>query len=204
MSLTRFYREIRYGKPIIIVSGLPRSGTSMLMKIVEAGGVEIVTDGLRTADDDNPKGYYEFEKIKDLDKNRDKSWVAELRGKAVKIVSYFLEKLPDNNNYKIIFIERNLQEVIASQNKMLVHRGEAVDDPAGDEKMIRNFENHLRKVKYLLGHEPHFEALFVIHNILLKSPDEQVEKICRFLGGHLDKKKMVDVIDPTLYRNRAK
>jgi len=204
LSLTRFYRKIRYGKPIIIVSGLPRSGTSMLMKILEAGGVEIATDGLRTADDDNPKGYYEFEKIKDLDKNRDKSWVAELRGKAVKIVSYFLEKLPDDNNYKIIFIERNLQEVIASQNKMLVHRGEAVDDPAGDEKMIRNFENHLSKVKYLLGHEPHFEALFVIHNMLLKSPDEQVKKICRFLGGHLDKKKMVDVVDPTLYRNRAK
>ncbi len=202
MSLTHFYRKIRYGKPIVIVSGLPRSGTSMLMKILEAGGVEIVTDGLRTADDDNPKGYYEFEKVKDLDKNKDNSWLAELRGKAVKVVSYFLEKLPNNNNYKIIFIERNLREVIASQNKMLVHRGEAVDDPAGDEKMIRNFEDHLRKIKYLLSHEPHFEVLFITHNMLLKSPAEHVEKICRFLGGHLDKKKMVDVVDPTLYRNR--
>ena len=202
MSLNRFYRKIKYGKPIIIVSGLPRSGTSMLMKILEAGGIEIVTDGVRTADDDNPKGYYEFEKVKDLDKNKDKSWLVELRGKAVKIVSYFLEHLPDNNNYKIIFIERNLREVIASQNKMLAHRGESVDDPAGDEKMIQNFENHLRKVKAMLDREPHFEALFVTHNVLLHSPTEQVERICQFLGGHLDREKMAGVVDPTLYRNR--
>lgn len=201
MSLTCYYRKIKYGQPIIIVSGLPRSGTSMLMKMLESGGVKIVTDSMRTADDDNPKGYYEFEKVKQLDKGQDKSWLIEFRGQAIKIISFFLKDLPNNNNYKIIFIERNLQEVIASQNKMLVHRGEAVD-PAGDEKMIRNFENHLNKVKYMLSHEPHFNALFINHQMLLKNPTEQVEKICQFLGGHLDKEKMVGVIDPTLYRNR--
>ncbi|MEW6379639.1 MAG: sulfotransferase domain-containing protein [bacterium] len=201
-KIVYLYRRIKYGQPIVIVSGLPRSGTSMLMKILEAGGMQVVTDGLRTADTDNPKGYYELEKVKELDKGTDKAWLAELRGKAVKIVSYFLEHLPNNNNYKVIFIERNLQEVIASQNKMLAHRGVAIDDPAGDEKMIQNYENHLRKVKYMLDHEPHFKVLFIDHSKLLKSPAEEVEKINRFLGGHLDRGKMAGVVDPSLYRNR--
>ncbi|MGA1875627.1 MAG: sulfotransferase domain-containing protein, partial [bacterium] len=107
-----------------------------------------------------------------------------------------------DNNYKVIFIERDLQETIASQNKMLAHRGEPVDDPAGDEKMIRNFENHLRKIKYMLDHKPHFKVLFINHNRLLQNPAEQVVKINRFLGGHLDEKKMANVVDPSLYRNR--
>ena len=201
MSLKTLYRKIKYGYPIIIVSGLPRSGTSMLMKMLEAGGIEVISDRIRTADDDNPKGYYELEKVKGLDKSKDKSWLTELRGKAVKIISYFLKDLPNSNNYKIIFIERNLQEMIASQNKMLAHRGEAVDT-ASNEKMIKNFENHLRKTKYMLGNKPYFEVLFINYGHVLDSPVEEVEKINRFLGGHLDKEKMVGVIDPKLYRNR--
>ena len=162
MSLKRFYRKIKYGKPIIIVSGLPRSGTSMLMKMLEAGGVEIASDGLRTADDDNPKGYYEMEKVKDLDKDKDKSWLKELQGRAIKIISYLLRDLPDNNNYKVIFVERNLEEMIASQNKMLVNRGKPID-PAIDKRMIQNFENHLWKTKNTVLNKPWFEVLYLDH-----------------------------------------
>ena len=201
MYLKGLYRKIKYGDPIIIVSGLPRSGTSMLMKMLEAGGIEIASDEIRTADDDNPKGYYELEKVKELDKSEDKSWLTEFRGKAVKIISYFLKDLPKTNNYKIIFIERNLQEMIASQNKMLIHRGEVVD-PAGDEKMIKNFENHLQKIKYMLGNEPHCELLYLNYSDVLKSPIKEVEKVNQFLGGYLDKEKMIGIIDPKLYRNR--
>lgn len=200
MHLKRLYRKIKYGDPIIIASGLPRSGTSMLMKMLEAGGIEIASDGIRTADDDNPKGYYELEKVKELDKSVDKSWLIELRGKAVKIISYFLKDLPKTNNYKIIFIERNLQEMIASQNKMLIRRGEVVD-PAGDEKMIKNFKNHLQKIKYMLGSEPHFDVLYINYGDMLKSPIKEVEKINQFLG-YLDKEKMIGIIDLELYRNR--
>lgn len=173
----------------------------MLMKMLEAGGIEIASDGIRTADDDNPKGYYELEKVKELDKSEDKSWLTEFRGKAVKIISYFLKDLPKTNNYKIIFIERNLKEMIASQNKMLTHRGEVVD-PAGDEKMIKNFKNHLQKIKYMLGNEPHFDVLYINYGDVLKSPIKEVEKVNRFLGGYLDKEKMIGIIDPKLYRNR--
>jgi len=201
LALKALYRKIKYGDPIIIASGLPRSGTSMLMKMLEAGGIKIATDEIRSADYDNPKGYYELEKVKELDKSEDKSWLPELRGKAVKIISYFLKNLPKTNNYKIIFIERNLQEMIASQNKMLTHRGETVDQ-AGDEKMIKNFKNHLQKIKYMLANEPHFEVLYITYGDVLKSPIQEVEKINQFLGGYLDKEKMIGIIDPKLYRNR--
>ena len=201
MHLKRLYRKIKYGDPIIIASGLPRSGTSMLMKMLEAGGIEIASDGIRTADDDNPKGYYELEKVKELDKSGDKTWLTDLRGKAVKIISYFLKDLPKTNNYKIIFIERNLHEMIASQNKMLIHRGEAVDQ-AGDEKMIKNFKNHLQKIKNMLGNEPHFDVLYINYGAVLKSPIKEIEKVNQFLGGKLNREKMVGIIDPKLYRNR--
>ena len=201
MSLKNLYRKIKFGAPIIVVSGLPRSGTSMLMKMLEAGGIEIVSDRIRTADEDNPKGYYELEKVKELDKTENKSWLNELRGKAVKIISYFLKDLPNTNNYKVIFMERNFREMIASQNKMLLHRGESVDT-SKDEKMIQNFKNHLRKIRHMLDHEPYFETIFINYGHMLKNPLEEVEKLNNFLGGDLDKEKMVGVIDPNLYRNR--
>ncbi|MGA1824822.1 MAG: sulfotransferase domain-containing protein [bacterium] len=201
MSLKRFIRKIKYGKPIIIVSGLPRSGTSMMMKMVEAGGVEIATDGIRSADDDNPKGYYELERVKDLDKHKDKSWLIALRGKAVKIISYFLKELPDENNYKVIFIERNLQEISASQNKMLSNRGEPLD-PANERKIIEKFETHLKKVRYMLCKTPHFETIFINHREVLNNPYEQAKRVNKFLGGCLNEEKMTGVVDQNLYRNR--
>ncbi|MGA1870375.1 MAG: sulfotransferase domain-containing protein [bacterium] len=202
MSLKRLIRKIKYGKPIIIVSGLPRSGTSMMMKMLEAGGVEIASDGLRRADDDNPKGYYELERVKELDKNKDTSWLRELRGKAVKIISYFLQELPADNNYAIIFIERSLKEISQSQNKMLAHLGETTD-PAKEDELLEKFENHLKKVRYLISNDPRFETIFVNHREVLNDPYEQAERVNKFLGERLNERKMAAVVDKALYRNRA-
>jgi hypothetical protein len=201
MSFKDFLKKIKYGKPIITVTGLPRSGTSMLMKMLEAGGIEIVSDGMRTADNDNPKGYYELEKVKQLDKGSDKSWLKEFRGQAIKIVTYFLNQLPDSNLYKVIFIERNLDEVMASQNKMLVNRKKPVDS-VDEKKMIQNFEGHLWKVKNVVLNKPWFEVLYINHREMLTNPREQAQKINRFLGGRLNEEKMSCVVDPKLYRNR--
>lgn len=201
MGIKGFLRKIRRGKPIIIVSGLPRSGTSMIMKMLDAAEIEIASDNIRTADDDNPKGYFELERVKELDKNKDKSWLTELRGKAVKIISYFLPNLPYKNGYKVIFIERNLQEVIASQNKMLVNRGKE-PDTSGDGKMILRFEGHLQKIKTMLQHDDRFDVLYIKHHDVLNDPLAQAIKINRFLGGRLDEEKMAMAVDPDLYRNR--
>ncbi len=125
-------RRLRYGPPIVVVSGLPRSGTSMAMKMLEAGGLAIVTDNVRAADDDNPRGYYEDERVKDLARDANREWLRDARGKAIKIISFLLKDLPPDNNYKVLFMERDLGEVLASQQKMLDHRGEdsATEDAA--------------------------------------------------------------------------
>ena len=121
-ALVRFVRRLRYGRPIVVVSGLPRSGTSMMMQMLQAGGLEILTDAVRTPDGSNPKGYFEFEAVKDLDKGPPPAWLTGARGKAVKIVSSLVRWLPESHDYQVIFMRRDLDEVILSQNKMLVDR----------------------------------------------------------------------------------
>jgi hypothetical protein len=194
------YRKIKYGEPIIVVSGLPRSGTSMTMKMLQAGGVEVVTDELRVADEDNPKGYFELERIKDLEKEEDTSWLAEARGKAVKIISFLLKELPPTNNYKVLFMNRNLDEILASQAKMLARRGQHSE--TSDEKMKELWENHLWKVKYQFKNQPHFEAIEIHYKQVLEDPLNQAENIARFISGGLDVEKMAGVVDEQLYRNR--
>jgi len=201
MDIKHLLKRIKYGQPIIVVSGLPRSGTSMVMKMLEAGGAEIASDGMRNADEDNPKGYYELERVKTLDKEMDKSWLRELRGRAVKIISYFLRYLPDSNYYKVIFIDRNLEEVIASQNKMLQNR-QKNHDAGEDECIIKNFESHLWKVKNTILAKPWFEPLYLNHRNVLTNPREDARKISRFLGTRLDEERMSGIVDPKLYRNR--
>lgn len=198
--LKRAVRRARYGTPVIVVSGLPRSGTSMMMKMLDAGGVELVTDQIRTADEDNPKGYFELEQVKELDKSADKSWVADCRGKAVKVISSLLEELPEGHAYKIIFMRRHLNEVIASQNKMLQRRGE--ERGAEDEKMIRNYTMHLRKVDYLLRNTPNFERFDVDYKDAIENPQGHAERIAGFLEMPLDIERMTGVVDASLYRNR--
>ncbi len=187
---------------IIVVSGLPRSGTSMMMAMLEAGGIEILTDCVREADEDNPKGYFEFEPVKQLAQDRSKSWLEDAPGKAVKIISELLKKLPSDSSYSLIFMNRNLEEVIASQNKMLVRRGEP---PAAgdDERMKLLFERHLEKVKQWTDRQSHFEVLFLDYKKVLEDPAGKAEQIRAFLQRELDLTKMARVVDRQLYRNRS-
>ncbi len=201
MSLKKIYFNIRYGEPLIIVSGLPRSGTSMIMQMLDAGGQQFVTDKIREADDDNPKGYCELERVKELDKGADKSWLKDYRGTAIKIISFLLHDLPLNLNYKVIFILRNVDEVLISQNKMLIHRGEK-DKSVSDEKMKENYEKHLWRVHYLLKNRLNFESIYINYHDVLKSPLEQARMINNFLDYRLDEEAMTGVINPLLYRNR--
>ncbi len=198
--LKRVYRKIRFGKAIVLVSGLPRSGTSMTMKMLVEGGLELLTDGIRTADDSNPEGYYEFEKVKELNKARDLSWLNGARGKAVKVISYLLPHLPDTLNYRVIFMHRNLHEVIASQDKMLVQR----DEPAGtdDDHMLALFEEHLKKVKHVIAMRPCFDTIEINYKDVLDQPLQQATRINQFLGGRLDIERMAAAVDQRLYRNR--
>ncbi len=185
---------------VIVVSGLPRSGTSMMMKMLEAGGMALVIDGIRTADEDNPKGYYEFERVKQLDKG-DVAWVADASGKAVKVISALLEYLPSEYEYKVLFMNRKMPEVLASQRKMLERRGEKSD--ISDEKLATLLQKHVQQVKLWLARQPNFEMLDLDYNAMLLDPEPWAVKVNAFLGGQLDVRAMVDVVDPTLYRNRA-
>jgi hypothetical protein len=198
--MRKIYRRIRYGEPIVIVSGLPRSGTSMAMQMLAAGGHPVITDGIRTADEDNPKGYYEQERVKDLHKDAiDRSWVRGTRGKAIKIISFLLKYLPDDNNYKIIFMRRDLNEVLSSQTKMLERRGEPNETP--DEDMLSIWKDHLWKVDYLLKHARHMESLEIVYSDALGDPMREVTRIRDFLGRDLELDRMAGVVDPSLHRN---
>ncbi|MEE2776354.1 MAG: sulfotransferase family protein [Acidobacteriota bacterium] len=200
-GLSGLLRRFRVGEPVVVVSGLPRSGTSMAMKMLEAGGVEVVTDGIRSADTDNPKGYYEDERVKDLAKMDDRSWLRGARGKAIKIISFLLKDLPEDNDYKVVFMQRELSEVLASQQKMLDHREEDLETE--DDAMADLYIEHLRQVKFMVGYRRHFDTLFVKYSEVLADPEPHARLVNAFLGGELDERAMVEVVDPDLYRNRA-
>ena len=196
-----FLRRRKYGEPIVIVSGLPRSGTSMMMKMLEAGGLTVMTDAIRQADIDNPKGYYEYERVKNLEKETDKSYVREARGKVLKVISFLLKDLPEDNYYRVIFMRRHLDEVIASQNKMLDRRGEdAIQDR---ETMAEAYRNHLAAVKILIRKRPNLEMLEFRYDEAVRNPKDAARSVNVFLGGKLDEGAMSTVIDGELYRNRA-
>jgi hypothetical protein len=172
----------------------------MMMKMLEAGGVPIMTDAIRTADVDNPKGYYEYERVKELEKETDKSYVREGRGKALKVISFLLKELPDDNFYRIVFMRRDLTEVISSQNKMLDRRGEtSIDD---NEMMAEAYRNHLAAVRILVRKKPNFEILEVRYDAAVKAPKDAARAVNQFLGGTLDEAAMVAAVDAELYRNR--
>jgi len=187
-------------KFIYIVSGLPRSGTSMMMKMLDAGGLAPLVDNIRVADEDNPKGYYEFERVKQL--QTDKGWLPDADGKVVKIISMLLQHLPGNYSYKVIFMLRNIDEILASQHKMLVRRGEATDK-VSDEQMSLMYNNHLKKLKEQLENKNNFDVYYVKYNEILESPEKHCEQLNTFLGGILNQQKMLNVIDKNLYRQRT-
>jgi hypothetical protein len=199
--LKRLLYRIRYGRPLVLVSGLPRSGTSMLMQMLEKGGVPIVTDNIRVPDEDNPKGYHEFERIKEIDKSTDKGWLKQYRGQVIKTISFLLQDLPLDLNYKVIFMRRNIEEVLRSQNKMLKRSG-VEDELVPDGKMRQNYEFHLKKVYYQLNRSPNFQVLYVDYTEVVKDPLHEAKRINVFLGGHLSVTAMASAVESSLYRNR--
>ena len=184
---------------IAIVSGLPRSGTSMMMRMLEAGGVPVLTDRIRTADADNPEGYYEFERVKQIEE--DKAWLPDAEGKVVKMIAALLKHLPPEYRYHVIFMRRKIEEVLASQREMLVRRGEPTD-AVPDERMAELFAKHVAQVEAWLAEQPNFKILYVDYGEVLAEPLAQAERVSQFLDCALDIEKMAGVVDPALYRQR--
>ena len=192
--------EFRYGPEIVIVSGLPRSGTSMMMSMLHAGGLEVMADGIREADIDNPKGYFEDERVKDLETMSDKSWIQNARGKVLKVISFLLKDLPNTNRYRIVFMRRDLDEILASQNKMIEHRG--ADDSTDDAVMKELYRSDIARARVLHQRSRNIEMLEVKYTTVIHDPSTVAKEVNRFLGGTLDESAMAAVVDPTLYRNR--
>jgi hypothetical protein len=182
---------------ITIVSGLPRSGTSVMMQMLDNGGVEVVTDRIRTADTDNPRGYYEFEIVKKI--KTDVSWLPATRGKAFKMVSQLLYDLPPGETYRVIFMERNLEEMLDSQEKMLIR----LNRPVPPRDQIKHaFTLHLQKLHQWLKEQKNIKTLCVSYNDIMEQPQGPAERVCDFLQGRLKVAEMVKAVDTSLYRNR--
>jgi len=185
---------------ITVVSGLPRSGTSMMMKVLEAGGMQVFTDNLRVADEDNPKGYFELEQVKAL-KDGDNSWVKDAPGKVVKVISSLLEYLPSSYKYKIVFMRREIAEILASQKQMLIRRGEPSE--GDDRQMAEMFQEHLKRVRVWLANQPNMDVLYVDYNALMADPDPEIKAVAEFLGLTENLEAMLAVPDKKLYRQKA-
>lgn len=185
---------------IIIVSGLPRSGTSLLMQMLAAGGVQPLTDGTRAPDVDNPNGYFEFERVKGLP--GDTAWLDEARGKVVKVIHRLVIQLPEGRSYKVVFVERDLDEVIASQAKMLARLGKAGGGLA-PERLKAIFAQEKERILASIEARADLELLRVPHAGLISDPSEQVARINTFLGGGLDVDRMAAMVDRSLYRNKV-
>lgn len=185
---------------VTVVSGLPRSGTSMLMRMLDAGGIPAVTDGLRTADEDNPRGYFELEAVKRLPDEA--VWVGSAVGRSVKVVSALLDKLPEAFAYRVVFVERDLAEVLASQRRMLERRGEPTDRMP-DDAMAALFRKHMASVVEKAASRPEMRLLRLAHAEVLASPSLAAEMLDDFLGGGLHRHAMAAAVDGALWRQRA-
>jgi hypothetical protein len=190
---------VRKNDAFVIVSGLPRCGTSMMMQMLEAGGMPIVTDRIRKADEDNPRGYYEFEKVKQI--KEDSSWLAECHGKVFKMVSALLYHLPENKKYKVIFMKRNMAEMLASQKAMLKRQGQNGGD-VSDEEMGQKFNQHLIKMQDWLKAQQHIDVLYISFNETIQNPTENAGLVNQFLGNRLNEEKMANVVSASLHRQK--
>jgi hypothetical protein len=182
---------------VTVVSGLPRSGTSLMMQMLAAGGMPALTDGIRAADEDNPRGYLEFEAVKRT--REDAGWVAEAPGKAVKMVYLLLRDLPGCYEYRVILMRRDLREVMASQRAMLSRSGLPGAD-LSPERMAAIFEKEIGSVREWLAGQRNFEVLEVDYRECVRTPEESARIVNRFLGGWLDEARMAAAVDLALYR----
>ncbi len=186
---------------ITIVSGMPRSGTSMMMQILQAGGLKILSDNLRLSDENNPKGYLEYQKVKNI--ANDHSWMHEAEDKTIKVIAQLLQFLPTSYQYKVIFMEREMEEVIQSQQLMLGKKTD-VERKTYPTALADTFQKQLTKIRSWLSNHPQFEVFYVSYPETINSPAEISENISAFLEADLDIEKMVQAVDQNLYRNRKK
>ena len=186
---------------VTVVSGLPRSGTSLAMQMLRAGGVPLLCDDARPADADNPAGYFEYAPV--LRSARDTSWVAGAGGHAVKVIVPLLRHLPASHAYRVLWMRRDPAEVIASQERMLARRGRAQEGGLAPERLAAIFAAQQEEVAVWLAAQPHVRALDVSYGALVADPAPCVAAIDAFLGGGLDHEAMRVVVDPQLHRNRA-
>jgi predicted AlkP superfamily phosphohydrolase/phosphomutase/tetratricopeptide (TPR) repeat protein len=186
---------------LIIVTGLPRSGTSLLMQMLEAGGMDILSDGTREADEDNPRGYLEFEPVKSLRNNS--KWLYDARGKAIKIIAPLLTALPPGLPCRVILSERDLDEVIDSQHRMLQRRNQPLTTPERSRMLKDEYRRILDRVKAMLQRRPRTQLLVVEYGAAISDSTRTAAMLNSFLGGGLDTAKMAATVEPTLHRNRA-
>lgn len=172
----------------------------MMMKILAEGGLPTVTDQSRIADQDNPNGYFELEAVKKMAEGN-VAWLAEAGGKAIKVISALLEHLPQNYFYKIIFMEREIKEILASQRKMLANRNEVMKSSDGE--VEQQFQRHLSTLKPWLARQPNMELLYVSYNTLVADPEPLCRRLIEFTGASLHLGRMLSVPDKELYRNRV-
>ncbi len=185
---------------MIIVSGLPRSGTSMMMQMIEASGIEVFSDGIRTADENNKKGYYEHERIKYLP--TDITILKQVGDRVVKIVAPLLFHLPKNYRYKIIFMEREMGEILLSQHKMLKRNKVKKKQDVFSFKLWKKFEEVIDRIKSTYKDERNISLLFVQHRDVIEDPLSVAREVSTFLDRDLDITKMASVVDNTMYRER--
>ncbi|REJ87063.1 MAG: sulfotransferase family protein, partial [Planctomycetota bacterium] len=176
---------------IVVVSGLPRSGTSLMMQMLEAGGLPVLTDNKRKADVHNPRGYYEYEKVKRL--TTDNTWLPEAEGMAVKVVSLLLYELPDDLDYRVIFMRRRLAEVLRSQRRMLSAQARGGPD---DDAMRQHFERHLRELRKWAVEKSNIHWFDVNFHEVIATPASIAQNISKFLGRQLDEQAMAASVDP--------
>ena len=171
-----------------------------MMKILAEGGLPVVADQSRTADEDNPNGYFELELVKRMSEGNIE-WLSEASGKVVKVISGLLEHLPQDYSYKVIFMEREIKEILASQRKMLAHRNEELK--SNDLEIEQQFQRHLSALKPWLARRPNMEILYVSYNALIENPEPLCRRLIEFTGTPLDLGRMLSVPTRDLYRNRA-
>jgi len=198
-----YERSIGSQGTITIVSGLPRSGTSMMMQMLVNGGMQAFTDGNREADDNNKKGYFEHDAIKALGQN--KQILTQVGDKVVKIISHLLHHLPHVYKYKIIFMDRAIEEVMNSQHKMLGRLGkERGEDKENSMALLKTFEDSRKKaIGWCKNHPKYVEYTLVPYHEAVSDPVKTAKQVNEFLGGSLDEKKMVGVVDASLYREKV-
>lgn len=172
----------------------------MMMSMLAGGGMEIVSDQKREPDPDNPEGYYEDQRVKRLKQNT--AWLETCKGKAIKIVSPLLKSVPDNLQCKIIFMQRDLAEILASQKKMLARRGQP-EGALSDEQMAEKFQLHLQKMDNWLSLRKNWDVIEIRYREVIENPYGEVRRVNSFLGNRFDIEKMALKVNKRLYRHQA-